>query len=244
MLVVEGITAKYGDIAAIRDVSLTVGAGELVFLVGPNGAGKTTTLESIVGLLRPAKGRVVFEGVDITGAEPDELLRKGIALVPERRRLFANLTVTENLLVAGSTLPSKLRKSRVEEMIELFPVLGEKRSVSAGYLSGGEAQQLAIARALMTDPRLLLMDEPSLGLAPLLVDLVFDLLVQIRSSDRALLVVEQNARRALQVADRAYVLRSGEIVDQGTGAELLGRRDLFASYLGSPDDSDLGFQNG
>jgi len=236
MLVVEGITTKYGDIAAVRDISLTVGAGELVCLVGPNGAGKTTTLNTIVGLLRPAKGRILYEGTDITGAEPDELLRKGIALVPERRRLFANLTVTENLLVAGSILPAKRRKSRVEEMMELFPVLKEKRSVPAGYLSGGEAQQLAIARALMTDPRLLLMDEPSLGLAPLLVDFIFDLLVQLRSNERALLVVEQNAQRALQIADRGYVLRTGEIVDQGTGAELLDRRDLFASYLGAPQE--------
>ncbi len=236
MLVVEGITTKYGDIAAIRDISLTVGAGELVCLVGPNGAGKTTTLATIVGLLRPAKGRILYEGEDITDAEPDALLRKGIALVPERRRLFANLAVTENLLVAGSILPAKLRKSRVEEMMELFPVLREKRSLPAGYLSGGEAQQLAIARALMTAPRLLLMDEPSLGLAPLLVDFIFDLLVQLRSSERALLVVEQNAQRALEIADRGYVLRTGEIVDQGTGAELLGRRDLFASYLGSPQE--------
>lgn len=243
MLAVEGITTKYGDIAAIRDVSLTVGAGELVCLVGPNGAGKSTTLGSIVGLLRPALGRIVYEGLDITGAEPDGLLKKGIALVPERRRLFADLTVIENLLVAGSTLRAKPRKSRVEEMVALFPVLGEKASMSAGYLSGGEAQQLAIARALMTEPRLLLMDEPSLGLAPLLVDFVFDLLLLLRSKDRALLVVEQNARRALQIADRAYVLRSGAIVDQGTGAELLGRPDLFASYLGSSDGSDSGFQH-
>ncbi len=239
MLVVEGITTKYGDIAAIRDISLTVGAGELVCLVGPNGAGKTTTLNTIVGLLRPAKGRILYEGADITGAEPDALLRMGIALVPERRRLFANLTVTENLLVAGSILPAKHRKSRAEEMMELFPVLGEKRSVSAGYLSGGEAQQLAIARALMTNPRLLLMDEPSLGLAPLLVDFIFELLVQLRSNERALLVVEQNAQRALQIADRGYVLRTGEIVDQGTGTELLARRDLFASYLGAPAESEV-----
>lgn len=232
MLEVAGITTRYGDITAVRDVSLAVGVGELVCLVGPNGAGKTTTLGTIIGLLRPATGAVRFEGQDITGKDPEQLLRMGIALVPERRRIFADLTVVENLQVAGSILKPGRRRSQVEAMLELFPVLKEKSTLAAGYLSGGQAQQLAIARALMTDPRLLLMDEPSLGLAPLLVDFVFVLLQNLRSQDRAMLIVEQNARRALQIADRGYVLRTGSMVDQGTGAELLNRSDLFKSYLG------------
>lgn len=233
MLEVAGITTKYGEITAVRDLSLTVGVGELVVLIGPNGAGKTTTLNTIVGLLRTTRGSIKLDGKDISTKEPDDLLRMGVALVPERRRIFANLTVMENLLVGGSTIPARLRKTRIEAMIDLFPVLGEKSTVAAGYLSGGEAQQLAIARALMTEPRLLLMDEPSLGLAPLLVNLVFDLLQKLRSASRGMLIVEQNARRALQVADRAYVLRSGSLVDQGTGAALLNHPDLFDSYLGN-----------
>jgi branched-chain amino acid transport system ATP-binding protein len=232
MLALQGITTRYGTITAVRDVSLTVGAGELVCLVGPNGAGKTTTLHTIVGLLRPAAGKITFDGQDITQKEPDQLLKMGIALVPERRRIFGNLSVTENLLMGGSTVPAKQRKERVEEMYTLFPVLNTKKSVAGGYLSGGEAQQLAIARALMSSPRVILMDEPSLGLAPLLVDLVFNLLGDLHTKGLGLLIVEQNARRALQIADRAYILRTGSIVDQGTGQELLGRSDLFDSYLG------------
>ncbi|MFZ4827868.1 MAG: ABC transporter ATP-binding protein [Phototrophicaceae bacterium] len=232
MLEVAGITTKYGDIAAVRDVSLTVGNGELVCLVGPNGAGKTTTLNTIVGLLRPFAGSIKFNGEEITRKEPDDLLRMGIALVPERRRIFADLTVRENLLVAGSILSRSKRQERVEEMLTLFPILREKSQTSAGYLSGGQAQQLAIARALMTEPRLLLMDEPSLGLAPVMVDFVFNLLETLRSPQRGMLIVEQNARRALQVADRGYILRTGEMVDQGQGQELLTRTDLFKSYLG------------
>jgi len=232
MLEVAGMTTKYGDIAAVRDVSLTVGYGELVCLVGPNGAGKTTTLNTIVGLLRPFAGTIKFDGQEITRKEPDDLLRMGIALVPERRRIFADLSVLENLLVAGSILSRSVRQQRVEEMLTLFPILREKSQTSAGYLSGGQAQQLAIARALMTDPRLLLMDEPSLGLAPVMVDFVFNLLETLRSPQRGMLIVEQNARRALQVADRGYILRTGEMVDQGQGQELLTRTDLFKSYLG------------
>jgi len=232
MLEVAGITTKYGDIAAVRDVSLTVGYGELVCLVGPNGAGKTTTLNTIVGLLRPFAGTIKFDGQEITRKEPDDLLRMGIALVPERRRIFADLSVLENLLVAGSILSRSVRQQRVEEMLTLFPILREKSQTSAGYLSGGQAQQLAIARALMTDPRLLLMDEPSLGLAPVMVDFVFNLLETLRTPQRGMLIVEQNARRALQVADRGYILRTGEMVDEGRGQELLTRTDLFKSYLG------------
>lgn len=232
MLEVAGMTTKYGDIAAVRDVSLTVGYGELVCLVGPNGAGKTTTLNTIVGLLRPFAGTIKFDGQEITRKEPDDLLRMGIALVPERRRIFADLSVLENLLVAGSILSRSVRLQRVEEMLTLFPILREKSQTSAGYLSGGQAQQLAIARALMTDPRLLLMDEPSLGLAPVMVDFVFNLLETLRSPQRGMLIVEQNARRALQVADRGYILRTGEMVDEGRGQELLTRTDLFKSYLG------------
>jgi branched-chain amino acid transport system ATP-binding protein len=156
----------------------------------------------------------------------------GIALVPEHRRIFADLTVTENLLVGGSTRSANERRQRVEEMMELFPVLKDKAKLAAGYLSGGEAQQLAIARALMTSPRLLLMDEPSLGLAPLLVDMIFELLETLHTPERGLLIVEQNARRALEIADRAYMLRTGSVVDEGTGAEVLNRSDLFSSYLG------------
>lgn len=233
MLELAGITTKYGEITAIRDLTLTVGTGEMVVLIGPNGAGKTTTLNTIVGLLRPSSGIVKLDGKNITGKTPDELLRMGVALVPERRRIFASLTVIENLLVGGGTLPAKQRQQRLDEMVALFPILAEKSSVLAGYLSGGQAQMLAVARALMTEPRLLLMDEPSLGLAPALVIYVFDLLQKLRASNRGMLIVEQNARRALEIADRAYVLRSGSLVDQGTGAALLARPDLFERYLGN-----------
>jgi branched-chain amino acid transport system ATP-binding protein len=233
MLQLDGITTKYGEITAVRDLSLTVGVGELVVLIGPNGAGKTTTLNTILGLLRPFSGSVRLDGKDVTGKAPDDLLKMGVALVPERRRIFASLTVTENLLVGGSTLPARQRQQRLDEMVALFPILSEKGSVLAGYLSGGQAQMLAIARALMTEPRFLLMDEPSLGLAPALVIYVFDLLQKLRATNRGMLIVEQNARQALQIADRAYVLRSGSLVDQGTGEALLARPDLFDSYMGN-----------
>lgn len=232
MLAVDGLSSRHGSITAIRDVSLRVEAGEVVGLIGPNGAGKSTLLNTLVGLLRPPAGRVVLEGRDVTGWPPDRMLRLGVALVPERRRLFADLTVMENLLVAGITATPTERKRRLEEVAELFPVLERRRTVPAGYLSGGEAQQLAIARALMSGPRLLLMDEPTLGLAPSLVGLVFDLVARLREEGHTLLVVEQNARRLLEVSDRAYLMRTGGIVAEGTGRELLDRHDLFEVYLG------------
>lgn len=236
LLETSGLTTKYGSISALRDVSLSVGTGEVVGLIGPNGAGKTTLLGTIAGLLRPAAGSVRFDGVDVTGSAPDRMLRDGLALVPEHRRIFVDLTVVENLKVGGITLPTAERPALLDEMAELFPVLRTKWDTAAGYLSGGEAQQLAIARALMSKPRLLMMDEPSLGLAPVLVDAVFELISTLRDQGCTMLVVEQNANRMLEVADRAYVLRSGALVAEGTGAELLARDGLFDTFVrGSAD---------
>ena len=232
MLEVSGLTTKYGAISALREANLTVGSGEVIGLIGPNGAGKTTLLNSIAGLLQPASGRVAFEGEDITGAAPEKLLRSGLALVPEHRRIFVDLTVEENLKIGGVTVSSDDRAELLEEMAEQFPVLRDKWSTSAGYLSGGEAQQLAIARALMAKPKLLMMDEPSLGLAPVLVDVVFDLIAALREQGRTLLVVEQNATRMLEASDRAYVMRSGAVVAEGSGAELRARTDLFDTFIG------------
>ena len=233
MLEVDQITTRYGAITALRAASLKVHAGDLVALVGPNGAGKTTLLNTVAGLLRPASGSVRFEGNDITGADPARLVRSGLALVPEHRRIFKDLTVEENLRLGGSTASASDRRERLQEAADLFPVLRTKWSTSAGYLSGGEAQQLAVARALMSNPRLLLLDEPTLGLAPTMVDVVFDLLQRLREQGRTLLVVEQNATRALQLADRGYLLRTGNIVASGTGAALAADTSLLDSFIGA-----------
>lgn len=232
LLNVENLNTRYGSIRAIRRVGLTVKAGEIVCLIGPNGAGKTTLLGTVAGLLNPVQGQVVFNNVDITGWSPDRVLRAGLSLVPEHRRIFGNFTVRENLLVGGVTQTQGQRENLLEEMLSLFPVLKDKLSVSAGFLSGGEAQQLAIGRALMSNPKMLLMDEPSLGLAPVLVDVVFELISKLRDSGRTLLVVEQNAQRILNVADRAYVMRSGQVVAEGSASELSRSGDLFDTYLG------------
>ena len=203
----------------------------MVGLIGPNGAGKTTLLNTVAGLLRPSVGTVAFEGRDVTGHSAERLLRSGLALVPEHRRIFSDMTVEENLKIGGITQTGTNREHDLNEMAELFTVLRSKWNTAAGFLSGGEAQQLAIARALMSRPRLLMMDEPSLGLAPILVDAVFELIDSLRQRKRTLLVVEQNATRMLEVADRAYVLRSGEIVAQGTGSELGEHDDLFGTFI-------------
>jgi branched-chain amino acid transport system ATP-binding protein len=232
MLEVSGLTTKYGAISALRDASLTVGEGEVIGLIGPNGAGKTTLLGSIAGLLPTDGGSITFDGNDITSTAPEKILRAGLALVPEHRRIFTDMTVEENLKIGGVTRSASERAELLEEMADLFPVLRDKWETAAGYMSGGEAQQLAIARALMSKPKLIMMDEPSLGLAPILVDLVFELIDTLRSQGRTILVVEQNATRMLGAADRAYVLRSGEVVATGTGAELLERSDLFDTFVG------------
>jgi branched-chain amino acid transport system ATP-binding protein len=234
MLTVEGLTARYGAVVALRDVSVHVGEGELVALVGPNGAGKTTLLNAVAGIVRPAGGRVLLDGTDVTGAEPARLVRAGLALVPEHRRIFNDLSVGENLQLAGVTAAKRDRRRRLDEVRERFPVLADRWSTAAGYLSGGEAQQLAVARALMSDPRIVLLDEPTLGLAPIMVDVVFELLADLRSRGRTIFVVEQNARRALEIADRGYLLRTGRIALEGPGPALAAHEDLFGHFVGGP----------
>jgi branched-chain amino acid transport system ATP-binding protein len=232
VLEVDAVTTRYGAITALHGVTLRVGAGEVVALVGPNGAGKTTLLNTVAGLLKPAGGQVRFEGTDITGRDPAAAVRAGLALVPERRRIFRDLTVAENLQVGGVSATPADRAERLAQARDTFPVLATKWTTSAGYLSGGEAQQLAIARALMSAPRLLLLDEPTLGLAPSLVHVVFELIGRLRDDGITVLVVEQNARTALQLADRGYVLRTGAIVAEGPGPTLAADTDLFATFVG------------
>jgi len=231
------VSARYGAVAALRDVSLDVRAGELVALIGANGAGKSTLLRTIAGLMAPTAGRVALEGRDVTGQPPEAILRAGIALVPERRRVFADLTVLDNLELGGYALPRggdfrRRLDAGVDEAYRLFPVLHRRRAQLAGTLSGGEQQMLAIGRALMSRPRLLLCDEPSLGLAPLIVQEIMRLLAALREAGTTILLVEQNARMALRAADRAYVLETGSVVLAGSGAELLDNDELKAAYLG------------
>lgn len=233
LLEVDDLSVSYGSIVAVRNINLEVHSGEVVGLIGPNGAGKTSTLGAISGLLKPSSGTIKFNGDTVTGKPPDAMLRSGLALVPEHRRLFGDLTVRENLLVGGVSVSAKDRERRIAEAYELFPILEEKADVRSGFLSGGQAQQLAIGRALMSNPDLILMDEPSLGLAPTLVDVVFELIEQLRSEGRTLLIVEQNATRMLNAADRAYVMRSGGIAVSGTGEELRSRADIFDEFVGN-----------
>jgi branched-chain amino acid transport system ATP-binding protein len=213
--------------------------GEFVGLVGHNGAGKTSTLMTIVGTQRPAAGSITFEGTDLTRRSPDEILRMGVALVPEGRRIFARLTVGENVRIGGQSRRDRAAVAKdLERMRERFPVLAEKWDSSGGELSGGEQQQLAIARALVSAPRLLLLDEPTLGLAPLMVDRVFDILQELHDEGRTILLVEQNAKRTIEAADRTYVMRSGgQIQFHGSSRELAEMSDFEAAYIGMAEDA-------
>jgi branched-chain amino acid transport system ATP-binding protein len=234
---VHDLVARYGAVEALRGVSLAVRRGELVALLGANGAGKSTLLKTIVGLLGAVRGRVIFEGLDITGRGPEEVRRAGIALVPERRRVFGSLPVRDNLLL-GAYARSRDRafarqvEDGLDEVHQLFPVLRERGSQLAGTLSGGEQQMLAIGRALMSRPRLLLCDEPSLGLAPLVIHEIMRLLQALRQRGTTVLLVEQNARVALRAADRGYVLETGRVTLQGPARALLDNAELRAAYLG------------
>lgn len=235
MLEVEDLSVTYGRIRAVRDVSLHVETGEIVGLLGPNGAGKTTTLATIAGALSPSGGTITLDGAQLAGVAPEEIVRRGVALVPEGRRIFATLSVAENLAIgAMSRVKGADVTDDIERELERFPVLRRYYRSNAGKLSGGEQQQLAIARALLSRPRLLLLDEPSLGLSPVLVDLIFDTIEELRQGGLTILLVEQNAARTVEIADRCYVLRTGAIVAEAVRGELH-PDELGAIYLGNQE---------
>jgi branched-chain amino acid transport system ATP-binding protein len=232
LLSLEGVDAGYGGLQILSGLSLEVGEGEVVALIGANGAGKTTTLRAISGVLKPTAGTISFDGERIDGKGSHTIVSAGIVQVPEGRELFSSLTVDENLKMGAITQPrSSIAESRamVEEM---FPILAERRGQVAGTLSGGQQQMLAIGRALMAKPRLLMLDEPSLGLAPLLVQQVFDTVRTVTESGVTVLIVEQNAAQVLALADRAYVMESGEVVMEGAGVEMLKDERVRSAYLG------------
>ena len=234
MLQLKGVSAAYGSVEVLHDVSLSVGAGQFVSLIGANGAGKTTTLRAISGLLPPSAGSIEVAGHDITRARTSTIVRSGIAHCPEGRRVFPMMTVYENLLVGAHVLEEKGKVTNGLDMVfKLFPWMKERRRQLAGSLSGGEQQMLAISRALITRPKLLLLDEPSLGLSPKLVSQVASIIQNLHRSGIAVLLVEQNARLALSLADHAYVLESGRIVLQGSGKDLVNDEHVRAAYLGA-----------
>jgi branched-chain amino acid transport system ATP-binding protein len=233
LLVAESLTAGYGRMDILHDVSLTVDVHEIVSIIGPNGAGKSTAFKTIVGFLRPRTGRVMFNGEAITGLRPDLVLRRGLAYVPQGRIVFPQMTVLENLEMGAYIERDPARvAAALEQVYALFPILAERRKQTAGTMSGGEQQMVAIARALMTSPRLILLDEPSLGLSPKFVTLIFEKLVDMRQAGYTLMIVEQNATRALGIADRAYVLELGRNRLEGPGQRLLADPEVKRLYLG------------
>jgi branched-chain amino acid transport system ATP-binding protein len=232
MLRVENLVVRYGPVEAVRGINLAVSSGEIVALLGANGAGKSSTLASIAGLVKPASGTITYDGRPVFGLPPETLSHLGIGLVPEGRRIFASLTVAENLWLGGASHAGfGERKKRQSELEERFPILRERMRQKAGLLSGGEQQMLAIARALMAKPKLLLLDEPSLGLAPQMVENVFDLISELRDEGLTILLVEQNVPMSLAIADQGFVLANGRIAMQGTGEELARSEKISDAYL-------------
>ncbi len=233
MLNVENLQVYYGAIHALKGISFHLEQGEIVALIGANGAGKSTVLNTISGILHPREGSVSFEGQDIHKTPPQDIVRKGVIQVPEGRKIFPRMTVAENLAMGGYThLDRAMVNHQKETVFQRFPRLRERRDQFGGTLSGGEQQMLAIGRGLMAHPKLLLLDEPSMGLSPLLVELIFDIIQDINEQGTSILLVEQNAQMALAVADRAYVLETGNITMQGTGDELLEDPSVIKAYLG------------
>ena len=232
LLSVSDINVYYGAIHAIKGVSFEVNQGEVVTLIGANGAGKSTTLKTISGLLHPKTGGVEFQEKSLLGVKPHKIVEMGLAHVPEGRRVFLQMSVEENLEMGAYTRPGSEVDPGLEKVYAQFPRLKERRKQTAGTLSGGEQQMLAMGRALMSSPRLLMLDEPSMGLAPILVDQIFDIIQSLHKAGTTILLVEQNAQMALSVADRGYVLETGKIVTSGTGAELLNDESVKKAYLG------------
>ncbi len=233
MLEVKDLVVSYGAIKALRGISFTVEQGEIITLIGSNGAGKTTTLHSLSNLIKKASGSITFNGVDITNVGADKIVQMGLVQVPEGRRVFANMSVKENLEMGAYLRKDKDQiKKDLEWCYELFPRLKERLGQLAGTLSGGEQQMLAMARALMSQPKLLLLDEPSMGLAPILVDEIFDIIQKISSAGTTILLVEQNAYKAMSIANRAYILETGEIVKSGNAADLISDKSVISAYLG------------
>ncbi|MGI6129786.1 MAG: ABC transporter ATP-binding protein [bacterium] len=233
MLVLKEVTTYYDNIAALKGISLDVGQGEIVSLIGANGAGKTTTLKTVSGLVRARTGQIMFQDRDITGLPAEEMVRAGIALVPEGRRVFPRMSVWENLVLGASVRKDRVAITKdLEYVYELFPILAERHRQIAGTLSGGEQQMLAIGRALMARPKLLLLDEPSMGLAPLIVDQIFAIIQDINRQGTTIFLVEQNAHMALSIADRGFVLETGRIVKTASAIDLLESDDVRRAYLG------------
>lgn len=231
LLEIQNLCVSYGGIEAVKGISLSIEEGKIVTLIGANGAGKSTTLKSISGLVRPRSASILYRGRELFGKTPDQIVKEGIVLVPEGRRVFANLTVKENLRI-GAYLRQDSLSEDFEHVFQLFPRLQEREWQLAGTLSGGEQQMLAVARALMARPQLIMMDEPSLGLAPLVVQDIFKIIRTINEQGITVLLIEQNANMALKIADRAYVLETGRITLSGTGAELLENEQVKEAYLG------------
>lgn len=231
ILTVKNLVVNYGGIEAVKGISLSVEKGKIVTLIGANGAGKSTTLRSIAGIVKPKQAEIIFEGENITGKSPDYIVSKGITLVPEGRRVFPNLTVLENLKI-GAYLRKDDLQPDIEHVYELFPRLKERSWQLAGTLSGGEQQMLAVGRALMSRPKLIMMDEPSLGLAPMVVQGIFEIIKTVNKEGITVLLIEQNANMALRTADWGYVLETGRITLQGTGQELLANESVKEAYLG------------
>ncbi|UCF93139.1 MAG: ABC transporter ATP-binding protein [Desulfobacterales bacterium] len=238
MLALDNIHVNYGAIVALRGVSLNVRENELVALIGANGAGKSTALSTIAGVLKPAGGTIIFQGESIAGLAPEKIIRRGIAMIPETREIFSGLTVMENLLLGGYIRKDTVEFKRdLERMIDLFPILGERLNQAADTLSGGEQQQLAIARALMSHPKLLMLDEPSLGLAPTLVNHVFKLVARLHAEGMTILLVEQNVNQTLKICDRVYLLKMGQVAAQGLPENLREHVDVESVYLGDRIDA-------
>lgn len=231
MLKINDLHVSYGGIRAIRGVSLEIPDKKIVTLIGANGAGKSTTLRSVAGLVKPDSGSIELDGEELVGRGANEIISRGIALVPEGRRVFSNLTVLENIKIGGYLRKDSLDED-IKKMYNLFPILKERNWQLAGTLSGGEQQMLAVARALMSRPKIIMMDEPSLGLAPLVVRDIFDIIKEINNQGVTVLLIEQNANMALKIADEAYVMETGKITMTGTGAELLANEDVRKAYLG------------